>query len=185
MKPLPPILDQGSLGACQTYAVVNMLGVKGVHLDPVELYHNAYKFNQNRDPGIEDVLKYLQSVGTIRYVNEQYVGTWKTTLWNKVQFISTPRQIAITKNLCKSNGAVISCNVPFAHEIAPDGVITKEQILHNKGREHAMYLYDYNDEKQLFTLVNSWGTNYGDHSGCIYLPYNLINITNRCFDFTI
>ena len=38
---------------------------------------------------------------------------------------------------------------------------------------HEMYIVGYDDSKQTFTLVNSWGTNWGDRRFC-YLPYNYV-----------
>jgi C1A family cysteine protease len=39
---------------------------------------------------------------------------------------------------------------------------------------HEMYIVGYDDTRHLFTIVNSWGTTWGDRGFC-YLPYNYMN----------
>ena len=47
----------------------------------------------------------------------------------------------------------------------------------NKNRCHAMVLCGFNDEKKLFIVRNSWGTDFGDNGYC-YMPYSYITNEN-------
>lgn len=189
MKKIPRIQNQGSLEACQTFALCQYLNTTfGTTYNPVQVYGEVMKWlkdndkwSRDKEPTTYDVLDWLQFKGVIYGHDHQLVGKsniWKFIKDNLFQWITNPRSIAIAKGVCNSGGGVISCNVPQGSDINTNGVITKEQIVNNKDRSHAMFLYDYNDVSKVFVLVNSWGYNYGDKSGCILLPYELLNYCN-------
>ena len=47
---------------------------------------------------------------------------------------------------------------------------------------HAVVCCGYDDEKQLFLIHNSWGTDLGDN-GYYYLPYDYVTTTDLSDDF--
>lgn len=47
---------------------------------------------------------------------------------------------------------------------------------------HALTMIGYNDAKQVFICLNSWGTGWGD-KGLLYIPYNYIVNPLLCADF--
>jgi len=49
---------------------------------------------------------------------------------------------------------------------------------------HEMCLIGYDEAKQLFTVMNSWGSNWGD-SGLCYIPYNYLSNPSLGLDFTV
>jgi hypothetical protein len=183
MKPIPPIMDQVDRGACQTYAICQYLKtIYKIELDPISLYEHEKKQRGNRDPSVEDILNHLKENNYIHGYDHQYVG--KNNVWRFFgdylrQFVPTKRSIIICKNICRfSGGGIMSLGVPVGNDVAKDGILTKKQLIDNyRERSHAVFLYDYNDEKGVFVLVNSWGTKVGDNTGCLYLPYELVNFT--------
>jgi len=47
---------------------------------------------------------------------------------------------------------------------------------------HCLVLVGYNDSTQLFTVINSWGTEWGKKGYC-YFPYKYLTDTNLAMDF--
>ena len=47
---------------------------------------------------------------------------------------------------------------------------------------HALCFCGYDDEKQVFTLINSWNTSWGDN-GFGYIPYSYLSNTDLASDF--
>lgn len=56
----------------------------------------------------------------------------------------------------------------------------KEQLLGG----HCMLIVGYNDDTQLYTIANSWGTSWGDKGFC-YIPYEYIHNSLLAWDFTV
>ena len=185
MKKIPTIYDQEPYDACQSFAIAQYLNTAyKAKIAPLRLYFESVSYNKDRTPGIFEVCNYLKDTNVIHGYNRQKIGRNNIFRFlgdTLLQFITNSNSIVVARNMCDHNGGgIISVCVPEAWQINTDGILTEEQIKNNKGREHAMYLYDYNDEKRLFTLVNSWGKDYGDGTGCLYLPYDLIHLTNNC-----
>ncbi len=178
MKPIPTILDQGNVGSCQVYATVQQLRQWNIWLDPQDLYEKIFEWNYRREPNTNVVLEYLKLNGYIQGWTTQYVGrrgAWLPLGMIYAWFYKLEWQIRIAKQVCDvTRGGLLS--IKINNEVKGDGVLT-EKIL-KEGSDHLAYLYDYDDAKQRFILVNSWGTGYGDGTGCIYLPYSLIKNTN-------
>ena len=49
---------------------------------------------------------------------------------------------------------------------------------------HAVMCVGYDDKKESFIILNSWGTNWGDN-GYFYMPYKFITKTEWCDDFWV
>jgi len=62
--------------------------------------------------------------------------------------------------------------------VVPDPDESTEQSLGG----HALVAYGYDDEKQLFSICNSWSEKFGDHGVC-YMSYKYITNKNLCSDF--
>jgi C1A family cysteine protease len=49
---------------------------------------------------------------------------------------------------------------------------------------HAMAIIGYDDEKKLFNVLNSWGSNWG-LNGCCFMKYEHVLNNEWCFDFYV
>lgn len=183
MKQLPVILNQGNNGSCQSYAIAQFLNTKlNKGIDPEKLYHEMIEYNYGRDTfSTVDVFEHLKTTEKIIGYDHQWVGRLNTTRIENdklVSFYTPQHSTRIAKNVCNSGGGVISILAPVKQEyMKSDGELTQACFSKdNRNNNHAVYLYDYDDEKKRFILVNSWGTGYGDGSGCLYLPYEMINM---------
>ena len=73
----------------------------------------------------------------------------------------------------------------FELEMEEDGKMplpSDEEILDGASEIHAVLCVGYNDNTQCFTVLNSWGSDFGD-GGYFYMPYHYILDAERAFDF--
>ena len=59
---------------------------------------------------------------------------------------------------------------------------TKRDLKDDVVGSHAILAVGYNDTKQKFKCLNSWGSHWGDN-GYFYMPYAFIENEDYCFDF--
>ena len=73
----------------------------------------------------------------------------------------------------------------FEFDTGADGVMpvpSAEELQDGPIDLHGVLCVGYNDNTQCFTVLNSWGTSFGD-GGCFYMPYNYILDTTRAHNF--
>jgi Cysteine protease len=49
---------------------------------------------------------------------------------------------------------------------------------------HEVVILGYDDKKRLYTVANSWGSDWGDH-GFFYMPYELVENPELVYDFSV
>ena len=59
---------------------------------------------------------------------------------------------------------------------------SREEVLFNPVGMHMVMAVGYDDATQRMTVLNSWGTGWGN-KGYFYMPYDFIKDSNLCFDF--
>ena len=61
------------------------------------------------------------------------------------------------------------------------GTVTVPQLNEEFLGGHAMCAVGFDDERQVFIVQNSWGTEWGDHGFC-YVPYELMTNERYVYD---
>ena len=92
----------------------------------------------------------------------------------------------IKQSIINHNPVMIGCAVYESFEsefTARTGMVTLPTQTENEIGGHEMCIVGYNDDKNLFTVMNSWGPNWG-HGGFCYLPYDYITNPQLSFEFT-
>ena len=106
----------------------------------------------------------IKSYRTI-LVNENSVDTIKEKLISKIPVLINMRVHEGFENLNFFNSII---NMPISYD-------TSEETYHE------MCIVGFNNEKKLFTVLNSWGTLFGYYGLC-YLPYDYITLCNNFYN---
>jgi C1A family cysteine protease len=207
---LPPILDQGNLGSCVSNALANTL--KYLYIRNKKLtknwsrlfnYYNtrALENSVNEDDGcqIRNAIKVCNKNGTCfettwPYTISKFANKPTTISYNEARthIITSYRRVSQTRNdiktcLLASNPILIGfyCGTNiFSTFTTKTGNITypsnDEQIIGG----HCVLLVGYDDEKQIYEFMNSWGTKWGN-KGYGTIPYLYIENPNLAADFWI
>ncbi|MBU6427481.1 MAG: C1 family peptidase [Cyanobacteria bacterium REEB65] len=190
-----PIADQGQLGACTAFAMGKGLrewleNKDGVSFTPMSALYLYYKERQmngtvGKDAGstITTGMTVLQNIGDAPEVDDPY---------NILNYNDTPSaqadtdagqykiQQAIKLNNLQDIKASIAEGYPAVfgfvvyksfESIGPDGMMPMPKLFEPILGGHAVMAVGYDDTKQVVTMRNSWGANWGDH-GYFYMPYS-------------
>lgn len=207
---LPPVLDQGNLGSCVSNAVVNTL--KYLYMRNKRLtknwsrlfnYYNTRVLENsvNEDDGcqIRNAIKVCNKSGTPfeptwPYNISKFANKPTITSYNEARnhIITSYRRVSQTRNdiqtcLLASNPILIGfyCGTNiFSNYTTKTGNVTyptnNEQIIGG----HCVLLVGYDDNKQVYEFMNSWGTRWGN-KGYGTLPYSYVENSNLAADFWI
>jgi len=205
----PPVLNQGQLGSCTANSIANahrfdqMKQAKGKSFPPSRLfiYYNERDMEGtvNEDAGamIRDGIKSIAQLGVCdeaewpyniaKFTNKPTATCYKDALEH--QALSYQR---VTQTLSQMKGCLAS-GFPFVfgftvYESFESPAVAKsgnvdlpapgEKVLGG----HAVLCVGYDDTKQRFTVMNSWGTDWGQ-KGFFTIPYAYLTDDNLASDF--
>jgi len=205
----PPVLDQGQLGSCTANSIANahrfdqMKQNKGQSFAPSRLfiYYNERDMEGtvNEDAGamIRDGIKSIAQLGVCeetewpytitKFTNKPSAACYKDALEH--QALSYQR---VTQTLTQMKGCLAS-GFPFVFGFtvyegfeSPAVAKSGEVNLPAPGEKvlggHAVLAVGYDDGKQRFTVMNSWGTGWGK-KGFFTIPYAYLTDDNLAADF--
>lgn len=205
---LPPILNQGNLGSCVSNAVANAL--RYVY-NKLKKNNNSWSrlFNYYYTRVLEGTVKVdngCQIRNAFKVCNK--TGSCYETTWpyNISKFAVQPSTAAVNeakKNIItKYNRVEVNRNSIQSALAASKPIVvgfncyanlfskyttTTGNITYPVNREryiggHAVLLVGYDDGTQLYTFMNSWGTNWGK-KGYGTIPYRYLENTSLAGDF--
>lgn len=96
---------------------------------------------------------------------------YKAQSWNKIQGIDNIKQ-----RLSQGDGVVIGVNVYSDFDNISSSNQVYDTVSGSSRGGHAICLIGYDNSKQAFKFINSWGTDWG-LSGYGWISYNLVNNT--------
>lgn len=197
------IYDQGLLGSCTanalcyTYLFNYQISVPS----RLFLYHNSLVLQNN----LNDVGSTLGNA--INALNNNGLCNEKTWPYIISKFRNTPSQLAFDEGkisnkidsskvfqtlndlkTCLASGSPFVCGIYVYSSFLNINVSRTGNIpLPNTRREsflggHALTCVGYDDTRQVFIMVNSWGNKWGDKGFC-YIPYTYLTNRNLSGDF--
>ena len=208
---IPPVLDQGSLGSCASNAMANniafLMGKEGfveMHPSRLALYYNCRvqvegePADQDTGVTIGDICKSVQEFHACPESDWPYDITKFSQppppkavadeqKHKQFKFVSVPQdETSIKTCLAQGFPVILGIQVYTSFEseaVAETGLVPipdtqKEQCLGG----HAQCLYGYNDDKQAFLSMNSWGPWGINQSGFSWIPYDYICNPDLCQD---
>jgi C1A family cysteine protease len=205
----PPVVDQGQLGSCTANAISNahLFGqMKQGQPDPflpsrLFIYYNerVMEGTVNSDSGamIRDGIKSVANQGACpeklwsyqinKFTKKPSSACYKEAL--KHQALSYSR---VTQSLAQMKGCLAS-GYPFVfgftvYESFESAVVAKTGTVPMPGQGeavvggHAVLAVGYDDIKQSFIVMNSWGTGWGA-KGYFTIPYGYLTDSDLAADF--
>jgi C1A family cysteine protease len=203
--------DQGKLGSCTANSVVFMYAyyeIKQKNNDlfmPSRLfvYYNARKLfgDPDEDTGasIKQAIKSLAKYGVCEekywpYDASKVLVCPKTKCYKQAKeckVIAYARvdqalkQLKITLNKGNPIGFGFQIYKSFeTNKVKHSGVYDYKENDEKSIGGHAVILVGYDDEKQMFMVRNSWGSDWSD-DGYFWLPYKFVTNSEHCNDFWI
>ena len=188
---VPAIKDQGSIGSCGSHAAVTGIETLEKIYNPSwyvplsEMFHywivrqeeyeglvfNTTYPNDNGQTG-RDAMRVLNRVGVcpenlypynvsnfndMPFLAPSFARFWKLLEYNKCWSVDAIKSALVDKK-------VVWLGIPVKSNFLKhkgEDVITFDPDFQHKGG-HAVLIVGYNESKQAFRIVNSWGTTWGD-----------------------
>lgn len=186
---------QGSCGAWAcSYAAQTILGyekfgnIEDAKRSPSFVY-NQMRLTHNK-MYISSILSFLKNNGSCHYDAMPYNQyDYTTQPSNDLKFdaglntITDWRRLSSTTNVEEMKQSIklgfplvfaIKTTQQFKNMTQTDGIWDENTITPNDTIGHACCIIGYDDSKQMFKAINSWGTNSGDN-GFFWITYNLIS----------
>ena len=199
------IYDQGQLSSCTANAIAQQFRIisnNTVQISRLYQYFNSRLIEDTQffDNGCtlrdcykaigkfnhvhEDEYPYIESNVNVTPPPELYIKANKNSIVHQYKSINNDltslKYVLAIQKLHIVFGAIVYDSIQHLDEnfVVKDPDVTKDTELGG----HALLLFSYDDDKQLFGICNSWSENYGDH-GCMYMSYKYITDKNLCSDF--
>lgn len=201
-----PIYDQGSLGSCTANALAAAYEYDEIKQNKeyfmpsrLFLYYNERKIigTTNYDSGanIRDGIKTLVKEGVCsenmwkynvsKFTKKPCRQCYKAALQDQIQEYLAIDDSPISIRSCLAD----SFPIPFGFSvyesfwnIGKDGIMPMPQPSERVEGGHAVLCVGYDDNKQLYIVRNSWGSDWGD-KGYFYMPYQFMHNSDICEDF--
>ena len=197
----PKPQDQGNLGSCTANALCNLYAFnKKIIGSRLFLYYNerVIENNVNLDVGayIHDGVTSLKTTGVCLETQWPYIINKFNVKPNQACYTSAKKnKISSSKNLPNDLNTLktaLANNRPFAVAIAIYSSFESDSVAKTgyvpmplPGDAllggHAVACCGFDDNKQVWIMMNSWGTQWGD-KGFFYLPYNYLLNPNLTSD---
>lgn len=203
----PPIHDQGELGSCTTFSIgsaieYDRLKQKLKYFVPSHLfiYYNerVIEGTVDQDAGAE-IRDGIKSVASTGYCDEK---TWPYDInsftvkpsdaaYAEAKKYKAIKYFRIDNTDIKQLKTCLAAGFPFVFGVTVyksfydadenNGVVPMPSQDDQPLGGHAILCVGYDDDKKLFTIHNSWGTDAGD-KGYYYLPYDYMTNKDLCDD---
>lgn len=205
----PPPYDQGELGSCTANALAGALEFDeirgGSHIPWIPsrlfIYYNerALEGTVGTDSGaqIRDGIKVIVREGVCpesewpydisRFAEKPSARAYTEASHDRISSYFRLPQSTLQLKACLADGFpfVFGFSVFSSLEsesVARTGIIPLPQPGDSLIGGHAVACVGYDDDRHLFTIRNSWGSNWGD-SGYGYLPYSYLTDPGLAADF--
>jgi C1A family cysteine protease len=193
---MPPVKNQGHLGCCTGFAINAAvqydrakIGLYFMNLSELFLYYNERDLEGNvgTDSGasVRDGFKVLNKLGVCSDIQWPYIPARFAHKPSDLAYKEAANHVSIdyaavpqTEHDLK---ATLAAGFPvvfgidvfesfMSSEVARTGVVPMPAPGERRLGGHCILLCGYDDAKQVFTIHNSWGKNWGDQ-GYFTLPY--------------
>ena len=205
----PPVLNQGRLGSCTANAIANahlfdqrrQRAAKPFLPSRLFIYYNerVIEGTVNTDAGaqIRDGIKSVAKDGvcseaTWPYVIGKFTKKPSAAAYTEAKKYTATSYSRVTRTLTQMKGCLAS-GYPFVFGFtvyerfaSKATAATGEAQLPLPGEGvvggHAVLAVGYDDSRQRFLVMNSWGTRWGQ-GGCFTMPYAYLTDTDLAADF--
>jgi len=204
---VPEVLDQGDVGACTAHALSMAMRVarkkQGLVDQPLSrlfIYYNErlMEGTVDQDAGAElrDGAKVLANMGAPVETFWEYVDSnlyleptqpaYQNAVQDEASVYLTVDQTLNEMKMCLHEGFPFVFGATLfpefeSDEVARTGMVPMPNPNNQSIGGHAILCVGYNDATQRFTVLNSWGPNWGDHGYC-YFPYEYLTNPDLCTD---
>lgn len=204
---LAPILDQGNMGDCVANAFtlsINTQTKNFLNISRLYLYANARILDNtplNQDDGTtpRTVCNAIKKYGAIpetifpHNISNSLIFP-SLSMYQGAKYFKTFIYSFITQDALSLKNCLNNYNVPIVFgflvfdsfmtsSVSSTGIVPMPDSKINKCLGgHCMCIVGYDDNKQLFTCANSWGTKWGKNGLC-YIPYNYLLDPKLAGDF--
>lgn len=204
-----PILDQGDIGSCvihtlaysilqntkntvmpsrlALYAICRILDNTSLDSDDGTMIRTACSAIKNYGVCLEKLYPYVTS----KFSDFPPLTIFQNSkIFRSFTYIAIKQDLPSLKNALTTSKRPIVCGIMvydsfMSNDVALTGIVpmpdTKNETLQGG---HAITIIGYDDKKNVFVCVNSWGPTWGD-KGKFYMPYNYILDKNLASDFTV
>lgn len=205
----PDVLDQGSLGSCVSNSLANVFkyllskdNVSGEKFSPARLliYYDGRELENtvNSDSGltVADGCKVLHQFGACAEhewpydiakftVEPPLEARVNATHRKAVKYMEVPQSVNQIKGAL-ALGLPVTIGISVYESFESDAVAKTGTVPMPGNNEanlggHCVTIWGADDHAQLFTLQNSWGTDWGD-GGFFTLPYAYVLDSDLCFE---
>ena len=210
---MPAVLSQGQLGSCSAHAVANCIdfmlpkeGLRQVHPSRLALYYNCRVLVEGSPPDQDTGVVLTDMCSSITQYHFCDESLWpydvskfslappKAAVLNEqthLKFESHPleQDLNVLKH-CLLGGYPFIFGIQVfesfeSEQVAESGdVPLPEKDEQNLGG-HALCSYGFDDTRQAFLVLNSWGPWGYDDSGYCWIPYSYLTDPNLASDFHV
>jgi hypothetical protein len=182
---MPPVANQGSEGACVAFAITYARGsLSGNILSPEYLFNQTTTSIYCSGSAIITALNFMKTNGVCTWASMPYT-------WTGCTLMPTAAQTAEAANFrITSYSTVLASDItaiktmlankrPLIHQVVVDNEFLNAtqgfvwRSFSSPIEAHAICVVGYDDAKQAFKIINSWGPQWGD-LGYGWIDYNLM-----------
>jgi uncharacterized protein YvpB len=182
---MPPVANQGSEGSCVAFAITYARGsLSSTILSPEYLFNQTTTSLYCSGSAILTALNFLKTNGVCTWASMPYTWTGCTLMPTAAQTAEAANfRIASYSQILASDITAIKTMLANKRPLVCQVVADNEFLNATQGfvwrtfsspiDGHAICVVGYDDAKQAFKIINSWGTQWGD-SGYGWIDYNFL-----------